>query len=1044
MPRRSPPLIDLLKQMVSEPLSQYSDRQLLARFADNGDEKAFAAIVDRHSPMLLALCRRQLSDDHLAEDVLQATFLVLARKARSIRRRESLADWLFGVAQRLARQTRLANSARSRREQQAAMQREEIAAADPGWETLLRVLDDELQRLPPRYRSPLLLCYLEGRTQDEAAKQLGLGLNTVRRRLERGRELLRARMTSRGATLGAVLFAGFLAPSAARAALTAELRKAVVAMAKVGGNGVVISTSVMALANGAMRMSIIAKVILWASAAVAASGMAAGAVWQLGAGSQAVQPRTQLLQPEKKLAIVPTDEQVKEPVAGRDLFGDLLPEGALARLGTVAFRHGPIRASGFRANAIQQITGPDNKPRLIGVFGQIPNLGEFSLIFTRDGKYLVSTGGGWLNRWEIATGRSTRTYGDGGRQDNWVGFEIFTTADGKVAYGSDLGLEAASDELRCTEYQLESGKTRSFVLEYPRAQPAQQPGKSYRPSVGLPHYVSPDGKFLAGVIFDGVNVWNASDGTYARHITAPGQPGMQGKGVPVKGPIVRFTALAFTPDSNNVVVGDDKNTLRVFELATGKEQRSFGSAKDGAINRMAISPDGKWLATTSKGALKKKAVVPQTAGQVLSVWNIAAGKVLHTFDLPIGFSPESLLFTPNSGMLIAGMRRNLYPAPSFSAAVSIQTWDLASGKPGRAWTDDPTVGPIPAVSPDGKTMATLSDYGVIRLWDMNSAKEIRPQQASPCSVNEVCFQADGKIILTRGADHTLGEWDVATAKLLGPPRKLTTGAITSFLAAGRFLELRQPSNDGFTTQLFQVASGKILLEEKQAMFVVSPDNKRAAIFELEMATLWIRSIRIVEIETGKTIKTIELLAKEHHPKSWTFTPDGRCLVLATTSSMSVWDVETGKQKSAVLIPRMKKDPGKPNKISGLAGVAVSPDGSKTAVSFWHRVNTGTVQEMRDISADILIVETATGKLLQQMHVDEELELLGLTFSPDGKHLAVGGFGTVRLWEVGVEKAVRQFNGHRGQITSLAFSPDGKRLASAGDDSTVLVWDVEKR
>jgi WD40 repeat protein len=87
------------------------------------------------------------------------------------------------------------------------------------------------------------------------------------------------------------------------------------------------------------------------------------------------------------------------------------------------------------------------------------------------------------------------------------------------------------------------------------------------------------------------------------------------------------------------------------------------------------------------------------------------------------------------------------------------------------------------------------------------------------------------------------------------------------------------------------------------------------------------------------------------------------------------------------------------------------------------------------------VDTATGKLFHQMSVDEELEFLGLTFSPDGKRLAVGGFGTIRVWEVGTEKASWQFNGHRGQVTGLAFSPDGKRLASAGEDSTVLVWDV---
>src|SRR4051812_39138896 len=130
MTARPDALPELLKQVVSESLSQYSDGQLLERFAETGDESAFAAILDRHGPMLLGLCRRLLGDDHLADDVLQATFLVLARKPRSIRRRDSLASWLHGVAPRLARQARLAEAARTRRERQAARERAGTTTGD--------------------------------------------------------------------------------------------------------------------------------------------------------------------------------------------------------------------------------------------------------------------------------------------------------------------------------------------------------------------------------------------------------------------------------------------------------------------------------------------------------------------------------------------------------------------------------------------------------------------------------------------------------------------------------------------------------------------------------------------------------------------------------------------------------------------------------------------------------------------------------------------------------------------------------------------------
>src|SRR5262249_52828810 len=141
-----PSLPAVLQHVLLDSLSEFSDQQLLDRFAESGDEAAFAAILDRHGPMLLGLCRR-LVGERLADDVVQATFLVLARKACSIHRRDSLVNWLYGVAQRLARQARLTEAARRRREQRVATERGE-EKGDSGWDELLRVLDEELQRLP--------------------------------------------------------------------------------------------------------------------------------------------------------------------------------------------------------------------------------------------------------------------------------------------------------------------------------------------------------------------------------------------------------------------------------------------------------------------------------------------------------------------------------------------------------------------------------------------------------------------------------------------------------------------------------------------------------------------------------------------------------------------------------------------------------------------------------------------------------------------------------------------------------------------------------
>src|SRR6202041_162331 len=135
----------------------------------------------------------------------------------------------------------------------------EISSGDLAWNELLQILDEELQRLPEPERASLLLCYLEGRTQDEAARHLGWSLSTLRRRLKTGRELLRSRMTRRGATLGAGLFAAFLAPSAC-AALTPSLRQSVVSAAMNGGQAGAVSALASELVKGAIRMTILAKI----------------------------------------------------------------------------------------------------------------------------------------------------------------------------------------------------------------------------------------------------------------------------------------------------------------------------------------------------------------------------------------------------------------------------------------------------------------------------------------------------------------------------------------------------------------------------------------------------------------------------------------------------------------------------------------------------------------------------------------------------------------------------------------------------------------
>jgi serpin B len=200
-----------------------TDGQLLERFALHSDEAAFEALVQRHGPMVWNVCRRVLANHADADDAFQATFLVLVRKAGSIARRESAASWLHGVAYRIALDARAAAARRRLHERQEAAMAATEPAADAVWADLRRVLDEELDRLPEKYRAPLVLCYLEGKTNDEAADLLGWTRGTVAGRLSRARDLLRGRLTRRGLALSSAALAATLTENAASATVPAAL-----------------------------------------------------------------------------------------------------------------------------------------------------------------------------------------------------------------------------------------------------------------------------------------------------------------------------------------------------------------------------------------------------------------------------------------------------------------------------------------------------------------------------------------------------------------------------------------------------------------------------------------------------------------------------------------------------------------------------------------------------------------------------------------------------------------------------------------------------
>jgi RNA polymerase sigma factor (sigma-70 family) len=290
----------------ARPMRELADCDLLERFHDRREEDAFAALVERHGPLVWGVCRRVLHDLHLAEDAFQATFLVLLRKAGSVRKRGSVGSFLHGVAYRVSLKARIrAHATRAQERRYAEMRRPDPPdhlALDDLW----AVLDEELGMLPEKYRTPVILCYLEGQTQDQAARQLGCPRTSISSRLGRARALLHGRLARRGLALSAGLLATALAGSAAAEGVPA----AVLLSAVRAGTSGAVSPSAAALAQEALQTMTATRLIV-ASALVLI--LAAG-VATLGRGDP----------PQARLALAPSGDAAPAREES-PLFRDVTP-----------------------------------------------------------------------------------------------------------------------------------------------------------------------------------------------------------------------------------------------------------------------------------------------------------------------------------------------------------------------------------------------------------------------------------------------------------------------------------------------------------------------------------------------------------------------------------------------------------------------------------------------------------------------------------------------------------------------------------------------
>jgi RNA polymerase sigma factor (sigma-70 family) len=264
----SNPLSKFIQQVRTSTLLRegagWSDGQLLASFIEDRDEAAFGALVRLHGPMVWGVCRRVLDRQHDAEDAFQATFLVLLRKAASIVPREMVGNWLYGVAYRTALKARTIAAKRRGRETKMRGIPEPEAVPEDLRNDLQPLLDQELSRLPDKYRVPIVLCDLEGKTQREAAKQVGVPDGTLSARLFRARSMLAKRLTRHGLSVSAAALGTVMSECAVKAAVPTAVVSSTIKAASLltAGQTVasgIVSPAVAALSDWVIKMMLLNK-----------------------------------------------------------------------------------------------------------------------------------------------------------------------------------------------------------------------------------------------------------------------------------------------------------------------------------------------------------------------------------------------------------------------------------------------------------------------------------------------------------------------------------------------------------------------------------------------------------------------------------------------------------------------------------------------------------------------------------------------------------------------------------------------------------------